>query len=166
MQSVVPQYYKEFNCVASKCKHNCCIGWEIDIDSSTYNYYKSIDGEFGEKLKNSIAETDCPHFINADNGRCPHLNQNNLCDIILTLGEEALCEICTLHPRFINYFESRQEMGLGLCCEEAARIILTSKEKFYLENENCEQENVSVAQQSFFKLRCRIFKESNTWKYL
>lgn len=159
MQRVVPQYYKEFKCIASKCKHNCCIGWEIDIDKNTYDYYKSIEGEFGKKLKSSIAKTDCPHFINADNGRCPHLNKNNLCNIILTLGEQALCEICTLHPRFINNFEGRQEVGLGLCCEEAARIVLTSKEKFYLQAEGEEIENVSVAQQSFLKLRSRIFKE-------
>ena len=29
---VYPDYYPEFRCSASACKHNCCIGWEIDID--------------------------------------------------------------------------------------------------------------------------------------
>ncbi len=157
MQRFVPQYYKSFKCIASECKHNCCIGWEIDIDKNTYNYYKSIEGEFGKKLKNSIAEIDCPHFINANNGRCPHLNKNNLCDIILTLGSEALCDICRLHPRFVNNFESRQEVGLGLCCEEAARIILTSNEKFYLTTDELEEKEPSLAEQSFFKLRNKIF---------
>ena len=37
----------------------------------------------------------------------------------------ALCQICRDHPRFRNYYSSRVEMGLGLVCEEAARVILS-----------------------------------------
>ena len=36
------------------------------------------------------------------------------------------CQICSDHPRFRNYWSDREEMGLGLACEEAARIILAS----------------------------------------
>ena len=32
MKVVVPNYYNQFKCIAEKCHHNCCIGWEIDID--------------------------------------------------------------------------------------------------------------------------------------
>ncbi len=39
-------------------------------------------------------------YMNED-GRCAFLNENNLCDIYIQLGEEALCDICTEHPRFI-----------------------------------------------------------------
>ena len=42
MRVIVPEYYKEFKCIASKCKNNCCIGWEIDIDKDTYELYKSF----------------------------------------------------------------------------------------------------------------------------
>jgi len=49
----------------------------------------------------------------------------NLCDIYTTLGEEHLCQICTDHPRFFEWFGSVKEGGLGLCCEAAARLILS-----------------------------------------
>ena len=50
----------------------------------------------------------------------------NLCDIISSLGEDYLCDICTLHPRFRNFYCNFIETGLGLCCEEACRIVLSS----------------------------------------
>jgi hypothetical protein len=50
MKLVAPDYYEKFKCIADKCKHSCCIGWEIDIDEDTMDLYESIDGEFGEKL--------------------------------------------------------------------------------------------------------------------
>ena len=52
--------------------------------------------------------------------------------MILTHGEGILCEICREHPRFYNHFSDRTEAGLGLCCEEAARLILTTAEPFSL----------------------------------
>ena len=47
----VPSYYKTFQCIADKCEHSCCIGWEIDIDEDSYDYYMGIEGAFGELLK-------------------------------------------------------------------------------------------------------------------
>ena len=60
------------------------------------------------------------------------LNQNGLCDLITELGEESLCQICADHPRFRSFYADRTEIGLGLCCEEAARIILTREEPMQL----------------------------------
>ena len=133
MKTFIPDYYPQFQCIAGACKHSCCIGWEIDIDEDTLAQYKAVGGSFGERLRKSIDfDSDCPHFITDNKGRCPFLNSENLCDIILTLGEEALCGICDLHPRFRNDFSDRTELGLGLCCEEAARIILTRVESMRL----------------------------------
>ena len=39
---MIPEYYNKFKCIASKCSDNCCIGWEIDIDSKTYEKYKML----------------------------------------------------------------------------------------------------------------------------
>ena len=121
----VPDYYKDFKCTADACRDNCCIGWEIDIDERTMEYYNSVQGEMGDRLKANISLDDTPHFILGENERCPFLNKCNLCDIILTLGEEHICDICTRHPRFINRFGDLTEMGIGLACEEAARLILS-----------------------------------------
>ena len=127
MKEIFPNYYKKFKCIADKCKHSCCIGWEIDIDEDTMDLYNSLDSEFAKKIRSNI-EGDQPHFILKENARCPFLNDNGLCDIILELGDGAISDICYLHPRFSNFYEDFIETGLGLCCEEAARIILTETE--------------------------------------
>ena len=129
MKEVFPNYYKNFKCIADRCKHSCCIGWEIDIDEDTMDLYNSLEGEFAEKIRENIVD-DIPHFILKEGERCPFLNQKGLCDIICELGDGALCDICYLHPRFSNFYEDFTETGLGLCCEEAVKIILMENEKF------------------------------------
>lgn len=118
MDIFAPHYYNDFLCLKDKCHHNCCIGWEIDIDEETLEFYKTKD----DIIKN-ISVDDTAHFILKDD-RCPFLNQCGLCNIIINYGEENLCQICRDHPRFINEFDTRTEIGLGLACEGAAKLIL------------------------------------------
>lgn len=161
MKVFAPNYYKKFSCIADKCKHSCCIGWEIDIDDATYERYKNTHTNFGKKLNDNIAiNNDCAYFKLRDNDRCPFLNKNNLCEIILNLGEESLCQICSDHPRFRNYYSDRVEIGLGLTCEEAARIIINENEKFEL-IEIDEAKEIGIVyddETEFFKIRNEIFK--------
>ena len=129
MRQIVPSYYALFRCIGSACRHNCCIGWEIDIDPDTAAFYHTVDGALGNRLHAHIDSTDgTPHFVLDERERCPFLNDRNLCDIIIKLGEHRLCGICADHPRFRNELPDRVEVGLGLCCEEAARLLLGSKE--------------------------------------
>ena len=132
MKVVVPSYYGKFRCIASACRHSCCVGWEIDVDEDTLEYYKTIKGRLGKRLKENISEEGCPHFVLGNDERCPFLNSENLCDIICELGEDSLCNICSDHPRFRSFFSDREEMGIGLCCEEAARIIVGEADKMTL----------------------------------
>ena len=132
MKEVFPNYYDKFNCIADECSHNCCIGWEIDIDEDTMELYNSLDGEFADRIRQNI-EGEAPHFILDDKECCPFLNDSGLCDIICELGDGALCDICYLHPRFKNFYDDFTETGLGLCCEEAVRIILTENEPFSID---------------------------------
>ncbi len=130
MKLIAPDYYEKFTCIADKCRHSCCIGWEIDIDEETLRNYQSVEGAFGERLRAGIEigkEGAC--FRLSENERCPFLNESGLCDIILNLGEESLAQICTDHPRFCAFYGDRTEIGLGLCCEEAGRLILAKKKK-------------------------------------
>lgn len=130
MKLCVPEYYKNFKCIADKCKDTCCKGWEIDIDKETSEFYSKVDGEFGDKLRKNMSKTDPKHFIFNKNGKCPFLNNNNLCDIFINLGEEHLCTICSLHPRYFEWFKDLKEGGIGMCCEEAARLILSQNKPF------------------------------------
>jgi len=125
---VYPNYYPSFSCVGGSCRHNCCIGWEIDVNEEALRRYEAVEGELGARLCREIVRDGTPHFRLGEGERCPFLNSRNLCDLILELGEESLCEICAEHPRFRNYLPDRVEIGLGLCCEAAGRLILGQRE--------------------------------------
>lgn len=119
-----PDYYDRFHCIAGACKDSCCIGWEIDVDTDRMEAYSNVSGELGERLKQCI-DWENGHFILQGNEeRCPFLNGENLCDLIIGLGEESLCEICREHPRYYEWYANLTEAGVGLCCEEAARLVL------------------------------------------
>ena len=148
MGIVVPNYYKDFKCKADKCQHSCCVGWEIDIDEETYGKYKDFGGKLGDKIRNNICESPAPHFILGEDERCPFLDKNGLCEIIINSSEENLCQICTDHPRFRNFLPFGEEIGLGLCCEAAADLILGHKGKFSIEK---------LEDNSFLKFRENIF---------
>ncbi|MBR3752830.1 MAG: flagellin lysine-N-methylase [Ruminiclostridium sp.] len=128
MLLVYPDYYPDFKCIASECKHSCCIGWEIDIDPESSTKFQAIEGPMGERLAESISLEEEPHFILGEEERCPFLNQEGLCDLILFGGEDILCQICTDHPRYRNFLPGRTEIGVGLCCEAAGQLILSRKE--------------------------------------
>ncbi len=130
MKTFAPNYYPEFRCIADKCRHSCCVGWDVYIDEETLAKYAELGGEIGERVQTHLREKeDGVCFEMCEGGRCPMLNKRGLCDIILAKGESYISEICTEHPRFYSFFSDRTEAGLGLSCEEAARIILSQKEK-------------------------------------
>lgn len=144
----MPVYCRDFSCIADKCQDNCCIGWEIDIDASSAEYYKTVGGSFGNKLKSNITAGENPSFI-LKGTRCPFLNEKNLCEIIIKLGESKLCQICRDHPRYFEWFADAKEAGIGLSCEEAARLIVNFKGNFDTydipcSDEGCDQYNENL----------------------
>ena len=151
MNYVTPNYCNNFKCIADQCKHNCCIGWEIDIDESTFEKYKKYP-----YIYKHISENCGAHFVLDKNERCPFLNCKNLCKIIINDGEEMLCQICNDHPRFRNFYSDRVEVGIGLCCEAAAKLILNYKDKAKLINNIC-TENLTFEEYEFLNLREQIF---------
>ena len=124
MKLYAPHYYKDFTCIADRCTHSCCIGWEIDIDEESAEKYAALTDGYGAVIQRSTAGYP-PHFCLTEGERCPHLAESGLCNIITELGEGYLCGICREHPRFYNYANGRCEVGLGMACEEACRLILT-----------------------------------------
>lgn len=127
MKLYAPRYYADFSCIADRCRHNCCVGWEIDIDPDTARLYEGMSEGYGACIAQSMdTSTEPPHFRLTREERCPHLDASGLCRIILSLGEEALCEICREHPRFYHRTTVGLEVGIGMACEEASRVILSS----------------------------------------
>lgn len=143
MENIILECFRSFKCKGGCCTDNCCIGWEIDIDEDTLRFYDSLSGEIKKRLNSAISREDVPHFILDENGRCPFLNSDNLCDIIIELGEEKIPYICKNHPRFYTWLPEYTEAGMGLCCEEAVRLLLEKKEKLKITVSNDSTSTIS-----------------------
>lgn len=161
MTLFAPAYYPAFRCIAGNCRHNCCIGWEICIDPATLARYKALPPKERKAiLSPTVTEKSRTSFRLAPDGRCPHLTRAGLCKLILSHGDGILCNVCREHPRFYNVFSDRTEVGLGLCCEEAARLILTDPEPFRLiciENEESDDGVADPFEADFFAGRAEDF---------
>lgn len=128
MRQIAPDYFTSFACLMGDCRHSCCVGWEIDVDDDALCRYRMVSGPLGARLAENICtDGDAPCFRLTSDARCPFLNADGLCELILALGEDSLCQICADHPRFRNDFSDRTELGLGLCCEAAGQLILTQR---------------------------------------
>ena len=140
MKIRVPEYFKDFKCIASECEDTCCAGWGIVIDDETYDKYQKVDGAFGDRLKSEIVNDAGENIFVLKGNDCPFLNENKLCDIYNELGEGGLCYTCRQYPRYLEEFGSLREMGISLSCPEAARIILRDSKKATFElSENNEE---------------------------
>ncbi len=157
MKEYVLSYYPSFKCIAGKCKHTCCAGWEINIDNQSLSKYKECEGEFLSALKKGINFRKSK-FITDKSKKCAFLNEEGLCDIIINLGEKNLCQVCRDHPRFRSFFDDRIEMGLGFCCEEASRIILSYEGKIepMLVSDNKEGVELNFNQKNVLEFRTKI----------
>ncbi|MBQ8381302.1 MAG: flagellin lysine-N-methylase [Clostridia bacterium] len=128
MDIYAPDYYKKFKCIADKCRHSCCVGWDVFIDSKAEKLYRSLQIPSAQLLLNSlVSNEDGVRIRMKADGRCPMLDERGLCRLISEGGEHLLSEICREHPRYYIELPSRLEIGLGICCEEAARLALLSE---------------------------------------
>lgn len=133
MKIRVPEYFKDFKCIASKCEDTCCAGWGIVIDDVTYDRYKNVQGKFGERLRSEIVHEAGENIFVLKGNNCPFLNKEKTCDIYINIGEENLCYTCQQYPRYTEEFGSLREIGISLSCPEAARIMLNNDKKVTFE---------------------------------
>ena len=128
MRVTVPDYYKEFHCLAGKCPHTCCEKWEVVIDEETATRYEAIPGPLGDKLRSALRtdeEGDLCFPLNG--GRCPFLDTDNLCEIHKKLGEAATSVTCREHPRFTEDYGPFREVTLSASCPAANALLLGSE---------------------------------------
>ena len=129
MLSVYPVFYPRFACKAADCRHSCCRGWEIDVDEKSAARYLRQGGALGEALRAALEADEAGwHFRLDAEERCPFLRRDGLCRLICELGEDSLCDICALHPRFYGEQGDLELCGLGLSCEKSVELLLESRE--------------------------------------
>lgn len=130
MKVFYPDYFENFHCIAARCPDSCCKEWAVDIDPETADFYRNLPGQLGKTLRSVLTEDNC---MILENGRCPMLRQDGLCDIQAQLGHGALCKTCREFPRLTHDYGDFVEYGLELSCPEAARLILSADHHCFLE---------------------------------
>ena len=126
--------------------YSCCIGWQINIDENTYKKYKKVKGVFGKELNNGInrirSKSNKLEYgkMKLKDKRCYMLNEDNLCNVYINLGESYLCNTCKMYPRDINKYGEIYERNLYMSCPEVARYFFKHKGDFYF---NMDEEELS-----------------------
>lgn len=138
MKIVKPTFYKTFKCIAGDCPDSCCQGWEVDADSDSLEYYKTLDNslEIKKRIDSVLSkdEFDNTIFTLAPKKRCPFLNDVNLCDMHIAIGGEHTPYTCRTFPRFIYDFGATREIGISFSCPVASDMMYNT-ESFDFETE-------------------------------
>lgn len=130
-------YYDKFKCIADKCKFTCCEGWDITIDSDTYNKWKSLnDNSLLNSIKIKKDSDENQYLIDKNIGdKCLFLDCKGLCNIVKDRGEEYLSLTCRTFPRVENLFDGFKEMSLSCSCPEVVEIISNLDSEIGMYNE-------------------------------
>lgn len=94
------------------------------VDDDKADYYRSLPGELGQRLRQVLAEEDGETVMTIENRRCPMWRNDGLCRIHAELGEDALCTTCREFPRLTHDYGNFIERQLELSCPVAAKLIL------------------------------------------
>ncbi len=141
MKHVVPRCYKDFVCTADQCKKNCCSdGWDIEVEQDTLDLYEKQGADVSGPLFSSLREEDGYYYFKTCKGSCTWLDEKGLCGIYGKFGSQFQSSICRLFPRFSEYFGDYKESGIGLGCEESARLIFSEDAPFDLVSEEIDEE--------------------------
>lgn len=136
-----PQYMKDFCCSGTKCEDSCCIGWRIDIDKETFIKYKKVQNRELKPIINKMVTRKRSKKNNegygriklCNNGRCPFLNENNLCNIYINIGEGYLSNACTYYPRIVSSVDGKIERSATMSCPEVAKLALLNPDGIIFE---------------------------------
>ena len=125
MKYYYPDYFKDFKCVGGKaCPDSCCIVWQINVDKDTLKKYKMVDGSLGKRMAEKINQKTGQIKQHGEERRCEFLNDDNLCDIVATLGDDYLCETCRTHPRHEEVYDNVRERSIAITCPIACKTLL------------------------------------------
>lgn len=162
MRIRVPDYYHRFHCLAGSCPHTCCEKWEVVIDEETACRYFGVPGPLGDRLREVLVVDEEGDFcFPLAGGRCPFLNQDNLCEIHQQLGQEATSVTCREHPRFTEDYGAFREISLSASCPAANALLLATEAPLtFLEWETQEpEEEMDPWLSGLLAIRRRMFQE-------
>lgn len=142
--SIKPEFYHEFRCIAQQCELSCCKGWDIRVDAETYNQWKSKQEStvcFCDNVRVNKRSKPMDGFMKLGPEKsCPFLNETGLCNIIIHNGEADLPKTCKSFPRLENSFGRLKEYSLSCACPTVVDLIhdLDRSITFLYEGEKCQ----------------------------
>ena len=122
MNRIRPPFYDKFTCIADRCPITCCQEWKIGVDADTNRKWKKLlpPDTVEPKRKNLSAYTtkkDGERVIGlTEDHKCPFLNKEKLCKLVIAYGDKVLSKTCTDFPREVHVFEQHEEENLMPCC--------------------------------------------------
>ena len=118
-----PEYVSKFVCDGPACNAACCKDWQIEIDAKAANRYRKLDSHIADFK-------DGRYYINFDKkNTCPFLNEQCLCGLQLSKGEQFLSGTCRTFPRRTYYVDDFCVRTLSLACPIAAKLALGQPEE-------------------------------------
>lgn len=122
MKRIKPEYYDSFSCIAGACPLTCCQEWKIAVDDGTAQSWRKLEPPeetpyHKRTLYDYTKRKDGARVIALlENHRCPFLNEEKLCRLVVKYGDTVLSDICTVFPREKHEFLTRKEQNLMPCC--------------------------------------------------
>ncbi len=145
MKLCKPSYYEKFECIASKCTFTCCQAWAIAVDDITLMKWHSLDTPVEMQTGNShLSDYTLSgmggHTLRLlENGKCPFLNPDGLCRIVLKHGEENLSRTCHTFPRERHEYSERVELALSLGCKSVLDLLWAEESFQVISMESAEE---------------------------
>ena len=123
-------YEEQFHCLAGRCPHSCCIGWEVVLDEDHAQRYLAGDDPLSRRAAEAMVydEEEDAFAFPLSGGRCPFLDGEDLCELHRAWGVEATPLTCQTHPRFTEDFGPFAERALSAACPAANARLLGSRE--------------------------------------
>ena len=141
--------YDKFRCVGGYCRDTCCIRDKLVLDNKTYFEYQRVIAKgdaFGRRMVACISERNgVASFRMRENGECPFLMRNHLCELQIRLGTDKVCQTCRDYPTFKKEYGNYCEVGCSFTCPEILRLILTHPQKFVIRSRENDTVPVSLA---------------------
>jgi lysine-N-methylase len=135
---VGPEYLQRFTCIADHCEDTCCAGLKVPVDA--YGRGRMREALAAEGMEAATFDKLVP--LNPDRsdpeqaayiqmnpqGRCPFLDERQLCGVHRRHGSEVLANICAMFPRAVTRYPDRREVAGSFACPEIVRLALLTEE--------------------------------------
>ena len=159
MNRIRPPFYNKFTCIADKCPITCCQEWKIGVDADTNRKWKKLLPPETVELqrKNLSAYTtkkDGERVIGlTEDHKCPFLNKEKLCKLVVAYGDKVLSKTCTDFPREVHVFEQHEEENLMPCCPAVIDLLWECDRKEVFEIPETEED-----EQMLFAIRRAVLE--------